>query len=268
MNGPVIVQLPHRHRTVFISDLHLGSSHCHAEPLAEFLEALHCEQLYLVGDVFDLQWLSERRLAWTPAQTAVIEAIRMLAQHGTQVIYIPGNHDWQLRRFCGLVLPGVNIRRRAIHRTADGRRLLVTHGDEFDAQVRHGGAREWLGEWLYYRILSSNRLANRWRRSRGQSYWSLASFLKRQSGSAERYIERFRHALVSEARRRGLDGVVCGHIHRPELRLIDGIWYVNDGDWVESLSAITESFSGELELRYFHRQNAARSHGALEAELA
>jgi UDP-2,3-diacylglucosamine pyrophosphatase LpxH len=268
MNGPVQTTLSQPHRAVFISDMHLGSSHCHAEALAEFLEDLRCEQLYLVGDVFDLHWLTQRRAVWSTAQTAVVEAIRTLALHGTQVIYIPGNHDWALRRFCGLVLPGVTIRRRAIHRTADGRRFLVTHGDEFDAAVRHGGAREWLGEWLYYRILSGNRIANRWRRSRGQSYWSLASFLKRQSGSAERYIERFRHAVVYEARRRGLDGVICGHIHRPDLRQIDGVLYVNDGDWVESLSAITESFRGELRLQFYHRQSLPGTALSTEVELA
>lgn len=268
MNGPVKTILAREHRSVFISDLHLGSSHCHAEALAEFLEQLRCEKLYLVGDVFDLQWLTERRAEWSAAQTAVVEAIRTLALYGTQVIYIPGNHDWALRRFCGLVLPGVTIRRRAIHRTADGRRFLVTHGDEFDVAVRHGGAREWLGEWLYYRILSGNRLANRWRRSRGQSYWSLASFLKRQSSSAERYIDRFRRACVREAQRRGLDGVICGHIHRPDLRQIDGICYVNDGDWVESLSAVTESQLGELRLQFCHRQSMPAKAMAVEVELA
>ncbi len=268
MNGPVNTRLLSSHRTVFISDMHLGSSHCHAEALAEFLQELRCDQLYLVGDVFDLHWLSERRVTWTSAQTDVIDAIRALAAQGTQVTYIPGNHDWALRRFCGLALPGITIRRRAIHRTADGRKFLITHGDEFDAAVRHGGAREWLGEWLYYRILSGNRIANRWRRRRGQSYWSLASFLKRQSSSAERYIERFRLAVVHEAKRRGLDGVVCGHIHRPDLRQIDGIWYINDGDWVESLSAVTESHSGELKLLYCHRQSIPALPSPLTAELA
>jgi UDP-2,3-diacylglucosamine pyrophosphatase LpxH len=268
VNGPVNTQLLAPYRSVFLSDIHLGSSHCHAEALAEFLQDLRCEQLYLVGDVFDLHWLSERRATWTEAQTAVIDAIRTLAADGTHVVYIPGNHDWALRRFCGLALPGITIRRRAIHRGADGRKFLVTHGDEFDDAVRHGGAREWLGEWLYYRILSGNRFANRWRRSRGQPYWSLASFLKRQSGSAERYIDRFRLAAVQEAKRRGLDGVICGHIHRPDLRQIDGIWYVNDGDWVESLSAITESHAGELRLLYCHRQPAPSVPTVLTAEMA
>ena len=267
MNGPVNTLLPLSHRTVFVSDIHLGSSHCHAEALAEFLQDLRCEQLYLVGDVFDLHWMSQRRATWTSAQTDVIDAIHALAASGTQIVYIPGNHDWALRRFCGLALPGISIRRRAIHRTADGRKLLVTHGDEFDHAVRHGGTREWLGEWLYYRILSGNRIANRWRRHRGQPYWSLASFLKRQSGSAERYIERFRQAAVQEAKRRGLDGVVCGHIHRPDLRQIDGIWYVNDGDWVESLSAIVESHTGQLRLQLCHRQPAPAVSALIAAEI-
>lgn len=249
MNAGVVALRPPL-RSVFISDLHLGSPHCHAEALAGFLETLHCERLYLVGDVFDLHWLLRRRAAWSAAHTQVLDALQRLLRRGVEVVYIPGNHDGPMRRWCGLVLPGVRMRRRAVHTTADGRRLLVTHGDEFDAEVRLGGAGEWLGEWLYERILlDGNRRWNRLRARFGYRYFSLAGFLKRQSTGAERYIARFRAAVIADVRRRGLDGVVCGHIHRPDLCEIDGLVYANDGDWVESLTALTESRDGTLSLR-------------------
>src|SRR5690606_1038036 len=147
-----------------------------------------------------------------------------------------------------LGLPQMQIRRRVIHETADGRRLLVTHGDEFDAVTRMGGWQEWLGDRLYDRILAGNRIANRLRARFGLRYWSLADFLTRQSAVADRYIERFVEAGVDAAARRGLDGIVCGHIHRAELRLLDGLVYANDGDWVESLTALAERPDGSLEL--------------------
>lgn len=244
-----MMTLEPRLRSVFISDLHLGSPNCHADALAGFLSELRCERLYLVGDVFDLHWLMTRRMVWDKAQTRVLDAIHRLVRLGVQVVYIPGNHDGPLRRYCGLMLPGVRMRRRAIHTTADGRRLLVTHGDEFDALVRLGSASEWLGEWLYERVLlTGNRGLNRFRARLGYRYFSLSDFLKRRSDAAERYIARFRGAVLADVRRRGLDGVVCGHIHRPELREIDGLVYANDGDWVESLTALVEAADGSLSL--------------------
>lgn len=249
-----VTVLPPRLRSVFISDLHLGAPHCHAEALAAFLARVQCRQLYLVGDVFDLHWLMKRRLAWTPACTRVLDSLQELARRGVEVIYIPGNHDGSLRRFCGLMIPGVKVRRRAIHETADGRRLLVTHGDEFDAVVRFGSASELLGEWLYDRLLTGNRGLNRIRAHFGYRYFSLANFLKRKSAAAERYIARFRSAVLADVRRRGLDGVICGHIHRPDLREIDGLVYANDGDWVESLTALTEGHDGTLSLVHVAEQ--------------
>jgi UDP-2,3-diacylglucosamine pyrophosphatase LpxH len=240
--------LPTRLRTVFVSDLHLGSSNCHADALVAFLAAVRCDRLYLVGDIIDLWWMTERRAAWHHDHTRVFERLQEMAREGTEIVYIPGNHDRPLRRFCGLMLPRMKLRRRAIHRTADGRRLLVTHGDEFDGVTHFGNWQEWLGDKVYYAILAGNRATNRVRRLLGLRYWSLAEFLKRRSGAAERYIARFVQACVGDARRRGLDGIVCGHIHRPELRQVDGVLYANDGDWVESLSALTEDRDGTLRL--------------------
>ena len=233
-------------RAVFVSDVHLGSKHCHAAEFADFLATLRCRRLYLVGDIVDLWWMAQRRANWDAAHNRVIEQLHALARNGTELIYVPGNHDRPIRRFCGLMLPAMQVRRRAIHVTADGRRLLVTHGDDYDGVTHFGGLQEKFGDWLYYRILTGNRLTNRIRRRLGLRYWSLAEYLKRQSDAAERYIARFVQAGLDDARRRGLDGILCGHIHRAALFQRDGLLYANDGDWVESLTALSEEADGTL----------------------
>ena len=243
-----IAALPPMRRAVFISDVHLGSRHCHAAELADFLSGLRCKRLYLVGDIVDLWWMAQRRAAWGAAHNRVVEALHALRRAGTEIVYIPGNHDRPIRKFCGLALPAMRVRRRAIHVTADGRRLLVTHGDEFDGITHFGNLQEKVGDWLYYRILTGNRLLNTARAAVGLRYWSLAEFLKRRSGAAERYIARFVQAGLDDARRRGLDGIVCGHIHRAALVQRHGLVYANDGDWVESLSALVEETDGTLRL--------------------
>ena len=245
--NPAAAPVPLR-RAVFISDVHLGSRHCHAAELADFLARLRCKRLYLVGDIVDLWWMAQRRASWGAAQNRVVEALHALRRAGTEIVYIPGNHDRPVRRFCGLALPAMRVRRRAIHVTADGRRLLVTHGDEFDAITHFGSLQEKFGDWLYYRILGGNQLLNFVRRRLGLRYWSLSEFLKRQSGAAERFIDRFVQAGLDDVRRRGLDGIVCGHIHRAALVQRDGLVYANDGDWVESLSALVEEADGSLRL--------------------
>jgi UDP-2,3-diacylglucosamine pyrophosphatase LpxH len=245
--NPAAAPVPLR-RAVFISDVHLGSRHCHAAELADFLARLRCKRLYLVGDIVDLWWMAQRRASWGAAQNRVVEALHALRRAGTEIVYIPGNHDRPVRRFCGLALPAMRVRRRAIHVTADGRRLLVTHGDEFDAITHFGSLQEKFGDWLYYRILGGNQLLNFVRRRLGLRYWSLSEFLKRQSGAAERFIDRFVQAGLDDVRRRGLDGIVCGHIHRAALVQRDGLVYANDGDWVESLSAMVEEADGSLRL--------------------
>lgn len=245
---PAPAQLPPRRRAAFVSDVHLGSKHCHAAELADFLATLRCDRLYLVGDIVDLWWLAQRRAVWGAAHNRVVEALHALRRAGTELVYIPGNHDRPIRRCCGLVLPAMQVRRRAIHVTADGRRLLVTHGDDYDSATAFGGLQEAFGDWLYYRLLTGNRWLNALRRRLGLRYWSLSEFLKRRSGAAERYIARFVQAGLDDARRRGLDGVVCGHIHRAGLFERDGRVYANDGDWVESLTALVEEADGALAL--------------------
>lgn len=246
MNAPM--RTPPRRRAVFLSDLHLGSRYCHAAELADFLGTIECEHLYLVGDIVDLWWLRARPACWGASEQRVIERLHAMRRAGTIITYIPGNHDRALRRLCGLMVPAMRVRRRAVHVTADGRRLLVVHGDEFDAATQFGGLQERFGDWLYDRILTGNRLLNLVRNRLGLRYWSLAEFLKSRSGAAERYIARYVDAGIDAARRRRLDGIVCGHIHRAALIERDGLIYANDGDWVETLTAFVEDMDGTLRL--------------------
>jgi UDP-2,3-diacylglucosamine pyrophosphatase LpxH len=216
--------------------------------LAAFLARLQCDRLYLVGDIVDLWYMTAHRTRWGTHEDHVIEALHALRRAGTTIVYVPGNHDRPARRLCGLVLPAMQVRRRAIHLTADGKRLLVVHGDDYDGQTQFGSLQERCGDWLYYRILTGNLLLNRLRRRCGLRYWSLAEFVKERSGAAGRYIARFVQAGLADVCARGLDGIVCGHIHRAALSVHDGLIYANDGDWVESLTALVEDRDGTLRL--------------------
>ena len=177
-----------------------------------------------------------------PAQDLV------LAQKGTRVIYIPGNHDEMFREWLGLEIAGVKLLREAVHEGADGRRFLVIHGDEFDGVIRYAKFIAYLGDWAYDTALVLNRWFNLARRKFGYPYWSLSQWLKRQVKEAVKAIDRFESALAGEAKRRGLDGVICGHIHHAEMRMVNGVMYMNDGDWVESCTALVEHADGRFEL--------------------
>jgi UDP-2,3-diacylglucosamine pyrophosphatase LpxH len=236
-----------RLRSVFISDVHLGFKGCRAEFLLDFLRRVECEQIFLVGDIIDL-WSLQRSFYWPQAHNDVIRTILGKAKHGTRVTYVPGNHDRAFRDHDGLTLGNVEIRLEAIHETADGRRFLVLHGDEFDSIVRASPLLESLGNRAYAAALRLNRYVNEVRQLFGYPYWSLAAFLKHKVKNAVKYIANFERALAVEARRRGVDGVICGHIHRAEITEIDGILYCNDGDWVESCTTLVEDFAGRLSL--------------------
>jgi UDP-2,3-diacylglucosamine pyrophosphatase LpxH len=236
-----------RLRSVFISDVHLGFKGCRAEFLLDFLRRVECEQIYLVGDIIDL-WSLQRTFYWPQAHNDVIRTILGKAKHGTRVVYVPGNHDRAFRDHDGLTLGNVEICREAIHETADGRRFLVLHGDEFDSIVRASPLLESVGSHAYAAALRLNRYVNAVRQRLGYPYWSLAAFLKHKVKNAVKYIANFERALAVEARRRGVDGVICGHIHRAEITEIDGILYCNDGDWVESCTTLVEDFAGRLSL--------------------
>jgi len=239
---------PVRHfRTVFISDVHLGTRGCQAELLLDFIRHMECDTLFLVGDIID-GWKLKGGWWWPQAHNDVVQKILRIARKGAQVIYVPGNHDDVVRDFCGVHLGGVVVTRDAIHETADGRRFLVLHGDEFDGVTRHARWLAFLGDWAYRTVLALNTVFNHVRRKLGFGYWSLSAYLKVKVKNALQFIENFEAAVAEEARRRGVDGVICGHIHKAEMRMIDGIEYINDGDWVESCTALVEHMDGRLEI--------------------
>jgi len=236
-----------RFRTVFISDVHLGAKGCQAELLLDFIRQMECETLYLVGDIID-GWKMKSGWYWPQSHNDVVQKILRMARKGCSVIYVPGNHDDRIRDFCGVHFGGVVVARDAIHETADGRRFLVIHGDEFDGVVQHARWLAFLGDWAYRVLLASNTLLNRVRRGLGFGYWSFSAFLKVKVKNALQFIENFEQAVAEEARRRGVDGVICGHIHKAESRMIGDVLYINDGDWVESCTALVEHADGRLEI--------------------
>lgn len=243
-----------RLRTVFISDVHLGTPGCQARSLLAFLKAHPSERLYLIGDIID-GWQLRRRWYWPQSHNDVVQKVLRRARKGCQVIYVPGNHDEFVRHFVGHRFGGVEVVDEAVHVTADGRRLWVTHGDLYDGVIQYAKWLAYLGDTLYELALRANRHLNSWRARLGLPYWSLSQYLKHRVKSAVSFITRFEAALAAEAQRRGLDGVVCGHIHRPELRQIGGILYCNDGDWVESLSALVEHADGRLEIVHWAQEH-------------
>lgn len=243
-----------RYRTVFLSDLHLGTRGCRTDFLLDFLRRMECERLFLVGDILD-GWRLRKSWYWDAAHDEVIRLLLRIARNGTEVVYIPGNHDEMLRDWLGLEVAGIRLANEAVHVAADGRRFLVTHGDQFDSVVRYAKFLAHLGDWAYDWALVANRWFNAARRRLGYPYWSLSQWLKRQVKEAVKAIDRFESALAQEARRRGLDGVVCGHIHHAEMRMVQGVLYMNDGDWVESCTALVEHADGRFELVDWAREN-------------
>jgi len=238
---------PQQHRTIWISDVHLGTRGCKADLLLDFLRSNESDMLYLVGDIID-GWRLTRVWFWRPTHNAVIDEILRKARAGTRVIYVPGNHDEALRPYTGHSFAGVEVIGEAIHETADGRRLLVIHGDHFDGVVMYAKWLAYLGDWAYATALRLNDVVAAARRRCGLPYWSLSRWLKAQVKNAVEYIDRFETAVVREARRRKLDGVVCGHIHKAEMRQMGDILYCNDGDWVESCTALVEDYTGRLQI--------------------
>ncbi len=241
------------HRTLWISDLHLGTSGCQAAFLLDFLRHNECDTLYLVGDIVD-GWQLRKGWYWPQLHNDVIQKVLRKARKGTRVIFVPGNHDEFARQFVGLSFGDIEVMDEVVHVTADGRRLWVIHGDRFDGVIQYAKWLAYLGDALYELALKINHHYNRVRARMGLHYWSLSQYLKHRVKNAVSFISDYEQALANEARRRGMDGVVCGHIHKPEIRMIDGILYCNDGDWVESLSALAESHDGQLHLIGWNRR--------------
>ncbi len=253
-----------KYRTVWISDIHLGTRGCNAELLLDFLRAIECDTLYLVGDIVD-GWRLSKGWYWPDAHNEVVRRILKLAHRGTRVVFIAGNHDEMLRPYAGMSFGGVEIALNAVHTTADGRRLLITHGDEFDSVVLYARWLAFLGDQAYTLLLRSNVVLNRIRRRLGLPYWSLSSYLKKRVKNAVQFIGAFEEAVAHAARDRQVDGVVCGHIHSAEIRQIGDITYHNDGDWVESCTALVEDRSGAIAILDWaeeHRRAANRDAAA------
>lgn len=236
-----------RCRTAFISDVHLGTPDCKSAYLLDFLRQLDCQRLYLVGDIVDMEALAKRAW-WHPEHTAVVTELVALAARGVEVIYIPGNHDQPMRQLAGTTLAGIRVQLDAVHEGADGRRYRVSHGDEFDPE--HVG-KQWLtvlGDAMHRVILWANRRMHAARRRLDRPYLPLSIIIKSHVGMAMGYIRGYEQRVASDARERGLDGHICGHIHFGHVRTMDGVLYLNDGDWVEHCTALVEDFSGAMAL--------------------
>jgi UDP-2,3-diacylglucosamine pyrophosphatase LpxH len=256
-----------RYRTVWISDVHLGTRGCNDRMLIDFLDHVDSDTLYLVGDILD-GWRMKKRFYWPERHNAIVRRVMKRAKRGTQVIYIPGNHDEMFRQFAGMNFGGVEIRSKAVHTTADGRKLLIVHGDEYDAVVLAHRWLAFLGDWAYRTLMQLNVGVNVVRRTLGLEYWSLSKHAKHKVKSAVSVISRFEEALAHEARMQGVDGVVCGHIHTAEIRDFDGVTYYNDGDWVEGCNALVEHFDGTMELLHWADEIKKRELEAEQIEVA
>ena len=235
------------YRAVWISDLHLGTRGCKAHMLKDFLARHDCEDLYLVGDIVD-GWRLKKSWYWNEDQNGVVRAVLKKSKLGTRVHYVCGNHDEFLRDYVGLTFGGVVVQDQAVHELADGRRMLVMHGDQFDCVIRNAKWLALLGDHAYRGCLALNLVFNGIRRRLGLGYWSLSAYLKGKVKNAVSYVGKFEEAVVAETSERGFDAVVCGHIHHAEMREVDGVLYCNDGDWVESCTALVEHLDGRLEI--------------------
>ena len=236
------------YRTIWISDVHLGTRGCRDEYLLDFLRHVECEQLYLVGDIIDF-WKLKGGFYWPTLHNHIVRTIMDMAKRGTKVIYIPGNHDELLRGHIGSVFNGVEIQEQAIHEGADGRRFLVLHGDEFDGVVCSSRWLAVLGSEAYDLLIELNRWFNQFRRILGFPYWSMSAYIKHKVKNAVNFIFDFEETLLHAAREQQLDGVICGHIHHAAIRQTEqGVQYCNCGDWVESCTALAESHQGELSI--------------------
>ncbi|WP_309084490.1 UDP-2,3-diacylglucosamine diphosphatase [Chelativorans sp.] len=243
----MLAPAPRRFRTIFLSDIHLGSKPAKAEFLIDFLRHHDADTIYLVGDIVD-GWRLRRSWHWPQAHNDVVQKLLRKARKGTRIFYIAGNHDEFLRPFQGVHFGGIVVSDRAIHEAADGRRFLVLHGDQFDAVVHNARWLAYFGDKAYDAAIVVNRVVAVVRRLLGRPYWSFSSWAKVKVKKAVKFISSFQNVLAQEALRSGVDGVICGHIHHAAMEEIDGIRYMNTGDWVESCTALVEDFDGNFEI--------------------
>ena len=241
------VGFPLKFRALFISDIHLGTRGCKADFLLDFLRHTKSDKLYLVGDIID-GWRLRKNWFWPQAHNDVMQKLLRKARKGTDVVFIPGNHDSFARHFLDHEFGQIKVRRDDIHITLSGQRFLVMHGDECDGVMKYAKWLAILGDHAYVAALALNNWYNAARRLMGLPYWSLSRYLKHKVKNAVQFISNYEETMAQMARGRGADGVICGHIHHAEIRSIDGIAYLNDGDWVESCTALAEHFDGRWEI--------------------
>ena len=250
-----------RYRTIWISDVHLGTKGCNADMLIDFLDSTDSETMYLVGDIID-GWRLKKKFYWPAAHNDIVWRILKRAKRGTRIVYIPGNHDEVVRPFSGMNFGDVEIRRAAFHDTADGRRLMVLHGDEFDTIMLTHRWLAFVGDTAYHLMMALNGWVNKARNALGMPYWSLSKAAKHKVKNAVEFISKYEEVVARAAGERGVDGVVCGHIHTADIRTFtqDGrtVEYYNDGDWVEGCNALVEHFDGRMELLHWPEEVALR----------
>jgi UDP-2,3-diacylglucosamine pyrophosphatase LpxH len=262
---------PRRYRSLFLSDLHLGTKGAQAEALLEFLKHHDAETIYLVGDIVD-GWRLRSGWYWPQSHNDVVQKLLRKARKGARIVYVPGNHDEFLRDFYGTHFGGIEVCETALHQAADGKRYLVIHGDAFDMVISHVKWLAYLGDWAYEIALAISTRINWVRRKLGFTYWSLSAWAKLKVKNAVNFIGRFEETLAAEATRHGVDGVICGHIHSAAQRDVDGLIYINTGDWVESCTAVVEHEDGRMEIIHWpafsQTLNAGRSLAMLPQQRA
>lgn len=250
-----------KYRTIWISDVHLGTKGCNAEMLIDFLDSVDSETMYLVGDIID-GWRLKKKFYWPAAHNDIVWRLLKRAKRGTRIVYIPGNHDEMFRQFTGLNFGGIEIRRAAFHDTADGRRLMVLHGDEFDAVMLSHRWLAFVGDWAYTTVMKLNVAVNGVRKALGKPYWSLSKAAKHKVKNAVEFIGKYEEVVARAAGERGVDGVVCGHIHTAEFRKFKhngrDVEYWNDGDWVEGCNALVEHEDGRMEILHWPEEMKRR----------
>ena len=248
------------YRSLWISDVHLGTKHAQVDKLLEFLRDTECEHLYIVGDFID-GWQLRRKWFWTEEYNVLIQKLLRKNRKHTRVTLIYGNHDEFLEKFVGMSFGAVELVERIVHTAADGKRYLVIHGHQFDGLSHFNRLLDRVGSVMYDRILDMNVWINRARRTLGFGYWSFASFIKLKAKAAVKYVTDYEDAMIQFARKSEMHGVICGHIHRPEIRDLGDVFYMNTGDWVENCTALAEDFDGKFTLIKFHEDNVHRAGG-------
>ena len=264
MNGGVNESISRSVRTLFLSDIHLGTRGCQAEALLDFLKVYDAEEIYLIGDIVD-GWRLRQSWHWPQKHNDVVQKLLRKVRKGTRVVYIPGNHDEFLRDYSGLTFGGVEIQEEAVHICANGQKILLLHGDKFDTVVRNVRWLALLGDHAYDFAIWLNNHISRFRRVMGLPYWSFSQWSKDKVKSAVSFVTAFEEAVVHDARKQGADIVICGHIHKAIIRHFDDITYINTGDWVESCTAVVEHFDGRLEICHWHDKRTELTDHATEA---